>query len=272
MTGQSSGRSVPRESLMLTQDENIIDIKFAIQYRIKDVRDYKFNVNNPDETLHQATESAVREIIGKSKMDFVLTEGRSEVVNRAKDLIQDVIDRYGSGLQVTSVNMQDAQPPEQVQAAFSDAVKAREDEVRLKNEAEAYANDVLPKARGRAARMMEEANAYKEQVIAQAEGEASRFTQVLAQYKKAPQVTRQRLYLDAIEEVMTNSTKVLVDVGDGNNLLYLPLDKMMQQAAAVPLAQDAASAAKSNLTTPSTSIIDQNNLRERSTSRTRESR
>jgi len=270
MTGQSSGRSVPRESLMLTQDENIVDIKFAIQYRIKDVRDYKFNVNNPDETLHQATESAVREIIGKSKMDFVLTEGRSEVVNRAKDLIQDIIDRYGSGLLVTSVNMQDAQPPEQVQAAFSDAVKAREDEVRLKNEAEAYANDVLPKARGRAARMMEEANAYKEQVIAQAEGEASRFTQVLVQYKKAPQVTRQRLYLDAIEGVMNNSTKVLVDVGDGNNLLYLPLDKMMQQAAAIPLATGDA-AVKPELTTPST-ILDQNNMRQRSTSRTRESR
>jgi len=270
LSGQGGGRSVPRESLMLTQDENIIDIKFAIQYRIKEARDYLFNVSNPDETLHQATESAVREIIGKSKMDFVLTEGRSEIVNRAKDLIQDIIDRYKSGLQVTSVNMQDAQPPEQVQAAFSDAVKAREDEVRLKNEAEAYANDVLPKARGRAARMMEEANAYKEQVIAQAEGEASRFSQVLAEYKKAPQVTRQRLYLDAIEGVMNNSTKVLVDVEGGNNLLYLPLDKMMQQAASIPLATES-SAAKPELTTPST-ILDQNNLRQRSTSRARESR
>jgi membrane protease subunit HflK len=255
---------------MLTQDENIIDIKFAIQYRIKDARDYLFNVSDPDTTLHQAIESAVREIIGKRNMDFVLTEGRSEIVSRAEQLIQEIVDRYKSGLQLTSVNMQDAQPPEQVQAAFSDAVKAREDEVRLKNEAEAYANDVLPKARGGAARMMEEANAYKDQVIARAEGDASRFTQVLAEYRKAPQVTRQRLYLDAIEGVMSKSTKVIVDVEGGNNLLYLPLDRMMQQAAVMPLVTDVQSSLPER--SSSTDTAEQNSQRQRSALRTREIR
>lgn len=268
VSGQGGSRSVPREALMLTQDENIIDIKFAIQYSIKDARDYLFNVSNPDETLHQATESAVREIIGKSKMDFVLTEGRSEIVARAEVLIQQIIDDYKSGLQLSSVNMQDAQPPEQVQAAFSDAVKAREDEVRQKNEAEAYANDVLPKARGQAARMLEEANAYKEQVIAQAEGDASRFNQVLAEYKKAPTVTRERLYLEAIENVLANSSKVMLDTAGSNNLLYLPLDKLMQQAAGmVPLISD-----QGQMSAPSSSTLDQAGQRARSALRSREVR
>ena len=213
----------------------------------------------------------MREIIGKSKMDFVLTEGRSEIVSRTETLVQAILDRYKSGLQLTSVNMQDAQPPEQVQAAFSDAVKAREDEVRLKNEAEAYANDVLPKARGAAARMMEESNAYKEQVIAQAEGEASRFTQVLAEYKKAPQVTRQRLYIDAIEGVMNQSTKVMVDVEGGNNMLYLPLDRMMQQsAAAVPMVPSTTSPPMTR--SSGNGMIDQGGQRARSSQSTREAR
>jgi len=221
-------RSIPRESLMLTQDENIIDIEFAIQYRVKDAKDYLFNVRDPDVTLGAATESAVREIIGKSKMDFVLTEGRSEVAQRAEKLIQDILDLYKSGLQVISVNMQDAQPPEQVQAAFSDAVKAREDEQRSINEAEAYSNDVIPRARGTKARLMAEAEAYKEKVIAQAEGEASRFLQVMTEYKKAPEVTRERLYLETIEEVMNNTSKVMLDVKDGGNVLFLPLDRLLQ--------------------------------------------
>ena len=276
LSGQG-GRSVPHESLMLTQDENIIDIKFAIQYRIKDAHDYLFNVNNPDETLHQATESAVREIIGKSKMDFVLTEGRSEIVARAKDLIQDILDSYKAGLQLTSVNMQDAQPPEQVQAAFSDAVKAREDEVRLKNEAEAYSNDILPKARGTAARMLEDANAYKDRVTAEAKGDASRFEQILAQYTKAPEVTRQRLYLDAVETVLNQSTKIMVDVKNGNNLLYLPLDRIIQQGstASTPSSstfgqapKDSSSVSRSSPSTPT----DLNNQRLRSTLRSREVR
>jgi len=228
-TGQGI-QTVPREALMLTQDENIIDIKLAVQYQIKDAKDYLFNVRNPDQTLHQATESALRETIGKSKMDFVLTEGRSEIVSRTEEITQDILDRYGSGLMITSVNMQDAQPPEEVQGAFNDAIKAREDRDRLKNEAEAYANEVLPQARGQSARMLEEANAYKSQVVAQAEGEASRFTQLLTEYKKAPVVTRERLYLDAIEEVLDKSRKVMLDVEGGNNLLYLPLDRIMQDS------------------------------------------
>jgi len=233
--GDTSKRSVLNEALMLTQDENIVDVNFAVQYRIKNAQDYLFNLRSPDETLREATESAVREIVGKSKMDFVLTEGRSDMVQSAEILIQDILDRYGSGLQVTSVNMQDAQPPEQVQAAFSDAVKAREDEQRLKNEAEAYANDIIPKARGAGARMNEEATAYKSKVVAEAQGQTSRFLQVLGEYQKAPVVTRERLYLDAMETVLNNSSKVMIDVEGSGNLLYLPLDRMMGQSAAAPL-------------------------------------
>jgi membrane protease subunit HflK len=212
---------------MLTQDENIIDIKLAIQYKVKDAKDYLFNVANPDLTLHQSAESALRETIGKSKMDFVLTEGRTEIVMRTEALTQEILDRYQAGLLVTSVNMQDAQPPEEVQDAFNDAVKAREDEERLRNEAQTYSNDILPRARGEAARMLEEANAYKSQVIAEAEGEASRFVQVLNEYKQAPEVTRERIYLDAVKSIMSNTSKVVVDIKDGSNLLYLPLDRLM---------------------------------------------
>lgn len=217
------------ESLMLTQDENIVDIKFAVQYQVKDARDYLFNVSQPDETLRQAMESAVREIVGKSEMDFIITGGRAEVVARAQNLMQSVLDQYQSGLVITSLNMQDAQAPQQVQGAFADAVKAREDEVRFKNEAEAYSNDVLPKARGQAARLLEEANAYKAQVIAEADGETSRFLSVLEQYKKAPSITRKRLYIDTMESVLSQSSKVVVDTKGNNNLLYLPLDKLMQR-------------------------------------------
>jgi membrane protease subunit HflK len=216
---------------MLTQDENIVDVQFAVQYQVKDAQSYLFNVRDPDETLREATESAVREIIGKSEMDFVITGGRSEVVTRAQELIQEILDQYETGLLVTQLTMQDAQAPQQVQGAFADAVKAREDEQRLKNEAEAYANDVLPKARGRAARLIEEANAYKEQVIAEAEGETSRFLSVLAEYRKAPKVTRERLYIDTLEKVLHKSSKVLVDTKGSNNLLYLPLDKLMERSS-----------------------------------------
>ncbi|WP_455217121.1 FtsH protease activity modulator HflK [Kaarinaea lacus] len=221
------GSTVGRESLMLTQDENIVDVKLAVQYKVKSASDYLFKVLDPETTLRQAIESAIREIIGKSKMDFILREGRADITARARELIQTILDRYETGLQVTTVNLQDAQPPEQVQDAFADAVKAREDQVRVTNEAEAYANDIIPKARGNAARQLAEANAYKEQVIAEATGEASRFSQVLAEYKKAPQVTRKRLYLEAVESVMSNSSKVMVDVKGGGNLLFLPLDKIM---------------------------------------------
>jgi membrane protease subunit HflK len=219
--------SVPNEALMLTQDQNIIDIQLAVQYRVKSASAYLFNVRDPDATLRRVTESAVREVIGKSKMDFVLTEGRSEIAAHTLQLLQEIMDRYNTGLQVTSVNMQDAKPPEEVQEAFHDVVKASEDEQRLKNEAEAYANDIVPKARGAAARQIEDANAYKAQVVAQAEGEASRFQQVLAQYDKAPQVTRERLYLDALESVLESSTKVVVDIQKGGNLFMLPLDHLL---------------------------------------------
>jgi membrane protease subunit HflK len=227
-TNRKAITAVERESLMLTQDENIVDIHLAVQYKIKSASDYLFNTKDPDITLRQATESALREIIGKNKMDFVLTEGRTEIASKVAALIQTILDRYETGLLVTSVNMQDAQPPEPVQAAFDDAVKAREDNERLKNEAQAYANDILPRARGKAARQLEEANAYKEQVIAEANGETSRFLQVLAEYTKAPEVTRKRLYLESVEQVLSNTSKVMVDVEGGNNLLYLPLDRIMQ--------------------------------------------
>ncbi|HEY9148395.1 MAG TPA: FtsH protease activity modulator HflK [Gammaproteobacteria bacterium] len=220
------------ESLMLTQDENIVDVKFAVQYQVRDARDYLFNVISPDETLRQAMESAVREVIGQSEMDFVLTGGRAEVVNRAQALMQGILDSYKAGLVVNQLTMQNAQAPQQVQDAFADAVKAREDEQRLKNEAEAYANDILPKARGRAARLLEEASAYREQVIAEAEGETNRFLSILNEYRKAPEVTRKRLYLDTLESVLHKSSKVMVDTEGGNNLLYLPLDKLMQRSGA----------------------------------------
>ncbi len=224
--------TVPSEALMLTRDENIVDVRFAIQYNVKSAQDYLFNVKDPDLTLREATESAVREIVGRSDMDFLLKEGRSDVVERVKTLTQETLDRYGSGLMVISVNMQDAQPPKEVQHAFDDAVKAREDQQRVINEAEAYSNDILPRARGAAARQIEEAGGYKEKVVARAEGEAERFERILAEYLKAPEVTRERIYLETIEDVFGKTTKVMVDVEGGNNLLYLPLDRMMDRGTA----------------------------------------
>lgn len=232
-TSRQATAPVERESLMLTQDENIVDVQLAVQYKVKNASDYLFKIKDPDITLRQSTESAVREIIGKNKMEFVITEGRTEIARRVHDLTQEILDRYQTGLEITSVNMQDAQPPEAVQAAFDDAVKAREDNVRLKNEAEAYANDIIPKAQGRAAREIAEANGYKEQVIAEAQGETARFLNLLSEYKKAPEVTRKRLYLETVEKVMENSSKVMVDVKGSNNILYLPLDRIMEQRTPV---------------------------------------
>jgi membrane protease subunit HflK len=222
--GQSS---VEFESLMLTKDENIVDVQFAVQYRVKSARDYLFNVRDPDLTLRQATESAVREIVGKRTMDFVLTEGRSQVASEVSTLVQTILNGYGAGLDIETVNMQRAQPPPPVQAAFDDAVKAREDEERTKNEARAYAADILPKARGQANAIREGALAYRERVVAAADGETSRFLGVLGQYLKAPEVTRQRLYIETVEAVLSSTNKVLIDVEGGNNLTYLPLDKIM---------------------------------------------
>ncbi len=226
---QPGSRPVPKEALMLTQDENIVDVRLAVQYQVSDPVAYLVNVVDPDLTLRQAVESATRETIGRSTMDFVLTEGRAEIVAQIRELTQAVLDQYKAGLRINTVNLQDAQPPEEVQEAFADAIKAREDEQRQKNEAESYANEIIPKARGQASRRLQEAEAYKAQVIAQAEGEASRFEQLRAQYAKAPEVTRERLYLETMQTVFGNSSKVLVDVQNGQSLMYLPLDKLIQQ-------------------------------------------
>jgi membrane protease subunit HflK len=225
-------RSSQHRATMLTQDENIIDIDISVQYRVKDAQNYLFEVRTPDVpnqqvgTLYQVMES---EVVGKSSMDFILSEGRAEVAQATRTLTQEILDAYKTGLEVVTVNLQQAQPPEPVQGSFEDAIKAREDEVRFRNEAEAYANSVIPEARGQAARLEEEATAYKEQVIAEAEGNASRFEQLLVEYQKAPRVTRERLYLDTIESVLTNSSMVVVDVEGGNNLLYLPLDRIIKE-------------------------------------------
>lgn len=231
-TRQGAIRSVPREALMLTQDENIVDIKISVQYQVSNPRDFLFNVVTPEVTLQEVVESAVRETVGKSTMDYVLTEGRADIVADVKEIAQQVVDTYHAGIIVTNVNLQDAQPPDEVQDAFADAIKAREDEQRLINEAEAYANEILPIARGAAARELADASAYREQVIARAEGESSRFTQVLAEYQKAPGVTGERLYLDTMEAVLARSSKVIVDVDAGNSLLYLPLDRMVPGGSA----------------------------------------
>ncbi len=222
------------EALMLTQDENIIDIRFDVQYQIKNdpdaARDYLFNVRDPDETLRQATASAVREVIGKSKMDFVITEGRGVVTIEAQNQLQETLDLYRTGLIVTNFTMQNAQAPLQVKKAFDDVVEAREDSVRYVNEAETYSNDILPKARGLSARTIAEAEGYRAEVVADAEGRTDRFLKVLAEYEKAPEVTRKRLYIDSMEMVLGNSGKVLVDVEGGNNMLYLPLDRLRRES------------------------------------------
>ncbi|WP_124951629.1 FtsH protease activity modulator HflK [Sulfuriferula thiophila] len=218
-----------KESLMLTDDENIVDIQFAVQYTLKDPEDYLFSNRSPDDAVRQAAESVMSETVGKSKMDYVLYEGRADVAARATKNIQDALDRYKTGISVSKVTLQNAQPPQEVQSAFDDAVKAGQDRERLKSEGQAYANDVIPKARGMAARLTEESNGYKQSVIANAEGEASRFKQVLVEYSKAPAVTRDRMYMDMMQQVLTSTSKVLVDSSKGgNNLIYLPLDKLMQ--------------------------------------------
>ena len=217
-----------KESLMLTDDENIIDIQFAVQYFLRDPGDYLFNNRMPDENVRQAAETAIREVVGKNKMDFVLYEGREQVAAVATKLIQDILDRYKSGIVVSKLTMQNAQPPEQVQAAFDDAVKAGQDRERQKNEGQAYANDVVPRARGTAARLIQESEGYKQSVIANAEGDVSRFKQILTEYEKAPAVTRERMYLDMMQQVMGNTSKVMVDQKNGNSLLYLPLDKLIE--------------------------------------------
>jgi modulator of FtsH protease HflK len=223
---------VLKESLMLTDDENIVDLQFAVQYLVKDARDFVFNVRRPDESAMQIAETAVREIIGKNRMDAILYETQVDVANRARDLMQQIHDRYGTGITVSTVTIQNAQPPEQVQAAFDDAVKAGQDRERQKNEGQSYANDVIPRARGTAARLGEEAQGYRQRVIASADGDASRFKQVLTEYSKAPAVTRERIYIETMQSVLSSTSKIMMDYRGQGNLLYLPLDKIMQNAGA----------------------------------------
>ena len=232
----SDRNRVLKEALMLTDDENIINIQFAVQWFLKSPEEYLFNNRNPDDSVLQAAETAMREVIGKSKMDFALYEGREQVAAQAAKIMQDILDRYGTGIIVSKLTLQNVQPPEQVQAAFDDAVKAGQDRDRQINEGQAYANDVIPRARGTASRLLEEANGYKARVVANAEGEASRFRQVLVEYNKAPEVTRQRLYLDTVQQVLSSTSKIMIDAKGAGNLLYLPLDKLIQAAGAVPAA------------------------------------
>ena len=219
-----------KDSSMLTEDENIIDVRFAVQYKLKDPTEYLFTNRDPDAGVIQAAETAIREIVGRSKMDTVLYEGREKIAIDLAASIQKILDSYKSGVLITSVTVQNVQPPEQVQASFDDAVKAGQDQERLKNEGQAYANEIIPRARGTAARLLEEAQGYKAKVVAMAEGDASRFKQIYVEYAKAPQVTKDRMYIDTMQQIFNNVTKVMVDTKTSNPLLYLPLDKIMQQS------------------------------------------
>ena len=222
-------RSHPHESEMLTEDENIVRVKMTVQYVIADVIAYKLKVRDPDSSLQQASESALRHVVGSTEMHEVLTEGRAELAFDVRDRIQTYMDNYSTGISVTQVNIDETAPPDAVRAAFDDVIRAREDEVRLRNEADAYANQIVPEARGDAQQQLEQAEGYKERVIAQSRGEAERFNKLYKEYILAPEVTRARMYIDTIEAVMSNSTKVMIDVEGGNNLLYLPLDKIMER-------------------------------------------
>jgi len=263
-----------RESAMLTEDENIVEIKFAVQYRLNDARAYLFESKNPTEAVVQAAETAVREVVGKMKMDSALAEERDQIAPRVPALMQNILDRYKVGIEVVGINLQQGgvRPPEQVQAAFDDVLKAGQERERAKNEAQAYANDVIPRAVGAASRLKEESQAYRERIVAQAEGDSQRFKAILPEYQKAPQVTRDRMYLDAMQQIYTNVTKVVVDSKQGSNLMYLPLDKLMQMTGA-PLAgtapTDQAGAPSTNPPAAAPSSTPQD-LRSRESQRTRD--
>ncbi len=260
---QNAIRAVPREAMMLTQDENIVDIRLSVQYQVSNPEDFLFRIVSPEDTLRQIIESAAREKIGKFSMDFVLTEGRTQIVQEIRTLAQDLLNSYSTGLTIANVNLQDAQPPEEVQDAFADAIKAREDEQRLINEAEAYKNEIVPRARGEAARLLLEAQGYRDQSIAQAEGEASRFSQILAQYQQAPLVLRDRLYLETMESVLAKTRKVLLDTAGSNNIMYLSLDSLNRALSP--------NAAKNELPPPPPlPMADNPSSRSRSLSRSRE--
>ncbi|MBU3541213.1 FtsH protease activity modulator HflK [Polynucleobacter sp. UB-Tiil-W10] len=243
-----------KDSSMLTEDENIIDVRFAVQYRLKDPTDYLFNNRDPDAAVVQAAETAVREIVARSKMDTVLYEGREKIGIDLANSIQKILDSYKTGIYVTSVTVQNVQPPEQVQAAFDDAVKAGQDQERLKSEGQAYANDIIPRAKGTAARLIQEAEGYKARVVATAEGDATRFKQILVEYAKAPQVTRDRMYIDSMREMYNNVTKILVDTTKSNSLLYLPLDKIVAQVNAESSQAASGQTTSSGTSTPTGSV------------------
>ena len=257
-----------RESSMLTEDENIVDIKFVVQYRLNDARAYLFESRDPDGAVIKAAETSVREVVGKMKMDAALVEERDQIAPRVRNLMQTILDRYNVGIAVESVNLQLVRPPEQVQAAFDDVLKAGQERSRAKDEAQAYANDVIPRARGAASRLAEEAEGYRARIVSQAEGDAQRFRSVLTEYQKAPQVTRDRMYVDTMKEVFSNVTKVMVDAKSGSTLLYLPLDKIMQMTAQGVSNAGTASSASVVPTAPSAPLNSNNNAR----SRERESR
>jgi len=234
-----------QESLMLTEDENIVDIQFAVQYTLKNASDWIFNNRDPDDVVKQVAETAIREVVGHSKMDYVLYEGREKVALDTSQLMQKMLDQYKTGVQITNVTMLAVQPPEQVQASFDDAVKAGQDRERQKNEGQAYANNVIPRARGAASRLIEESEAYRSSVIANAEGEAARFKQILTEYQKAPGVTRDRMYLEAMQQIFSSTTKVMVDSRNNSNLIYLPLDKLISQTGQAPVVAGDGAAARS---------------------------
>jgi membrane protease subunit HflK len=268
----TSKNKQPQEALMLTDDENLVDVQVAIQYTLKNPEDYLFNNKNPDDNVLQAAETSIRETVGRSKMDFVLNQGRSEISARVKSLMQQLLDRYKTGINITTVNLQNVQPPEQVQAAFDDVVRAQQDKQRFKNEGEAYANDVVPKARGVAARLIEEANGYKQSLIVSSTGDASRFRQILTEYEKAPAVTRERMYLETMEKILNSTSKVLIDSKSGQNLLYLPLNQLMQ-AAGAPLPPETAPRATVTVPeVPAASAADAARARDAARSRDREAR
>jgi modulator of FtsH protease HflK len=222
-------RKINHNSQMLTEDENIVALSLEAQYNVKNAQNYVFDVRDPDITLKQAAETAIREVVGRNSMDYIITDGRAEIASETKRIMQEILDSYKTGLNVLQVNLNEAQPPEEVQDAFADAIKAREDQQRIINEANAYRNDIVPKARGDAQAMREDAEAYRTQVVKSSQGETERFTKLLAEYQRAPDVTRERLYLETMEQIMSNNPKVLLDVKNGNNLTYLPLDKMIQR-------------------------------------------
>ncbi|MDX1733827.1 MAG: FtsH protease activity modulator HflK [Halioglobus sp.] len=224
-------RAASFTEIMLTQDENIVEVKLSAQYVINDPEKFVLKVRDPERSLQHATQSALRHVVGGTSMDLVLTTGRAQIGTEVHERLQQSLDLYETGIMVSKINVDESKPPTQVQAAFDDVIKAREDEERVKNEAQAYANGIVPEARGFAQRQLEEANAYKEQVIANAQGEAERFSKLLAEYQKAPEVTRERLYLEAVQRVFAQTNKVMVDVEGGNNIMYLPLDKLAGQAS-----------------------------------------